>query len=50
MNRTGIIGRILRLLLGVFFVTEVYPVYMDVTLEGSLIRLGWTLALVFFMF
>jgi len=29
-------------------VTEVYPVYMDVTLEGSLIRLGWTLALVVF--
>ena len=48
MNRTGIFGRILRLLLGVFFVTEVYPVYMDVTLEGSLIRLGWTLALVVF--
>ncbi len=48
MTRTGIIGRILRLLLGIFFVTEVYPVYLDVTLEGSLIRLGWTLALVVF--
>lgn len=46
MNKTGFIGRILRLLLGIFFVTEVYSVYRDVTLEGSLIRLGWSLALV----
>jgi len=48
MNRTGWVGRILRLLLGIFFITEVYPVYRDVTLEGSLIRLGWTLALIIF--
>jgi hypothetical protein len=39
------IGRILRFALGVFFVTEVWPVYMDVTAEGVLIRLGWALAL-----
>jgi len=31
--------------LGVFFVTEVWPVYMAVTAEGALIRLGWALAL-----
>lgn len=48
LNKTGIIGRILRLSLGIFFVTEVYPVYLNVTLEGFLIRLGWTLALVVF--
>lgn len=39
------IGRILRFALGVFFVTEVWPVYMAVTAEGVLIRLGWALAL-----
>ncbi len=39
------VGRILRFALGVFFVTEVWPVYMDVTAEGVLIRLGWALAL-----
>ena len=39
INRTGLVGRILRLLLGIFFITEVYPVYRDVALEGSLS--GW---------
>jgi hypothetical protein len=47
-NKTHIIGRLLRLILGLFFVTEVYPVYRDVTTEGALIRLGWALALVAF--
>ena len=46
--KTRSIGRILRLILGLFFVTEVYPVYRDVTTEGALIRLGWALALVAF--
>ncbi len=46
INRTGLVGRILRLLLGIFFMTEVYPVYRDLSLEGSLIRLSWTLALI----
>ena len=39
------IGRILRLALGVFFVSEVLPVYMDVTMNGALIRLSWALGL-----
>ncbi|NER13486.1 hypothetical protein GWK08_08565 [Leptobacterium flavescens] len=38
-------GRILRFAFGVFFVTEVWPVYMDVTMDGALIRLGWALGL-----
>lgn len=42
------IGRILRFLLGVFFVSEVWPVYQDVTAEGALIRLGWAIGLVLF--
>ena len=47
-RKTRFIGRVFRLLLGVFFVTEVYPVYRDVPLEGALIRLGWTFALIMF--
>ena len=46
--KTRPIGRILRLALGIFFVTEVVPVYMEVTTEGILIRLGWALALLVF--
>ncbi len=42
------IGRILRFSLGIFFVYEVWPVYRDVTLEGSIIRLGWAVGLVLF--
>lgn len=48
MRKTLLFGRIFRLLLGIFFLTEVYPVYRDVTLEGAIIRLGWTLAIVIF--
>ncbi len=48
MRKTLLIGRILRLLLGIFFLTEVYPVYRDVTLEGAIIRLGWALTIVIF--
>jgi len=33
-SKTHPIGRILRLLLGIFLVTEVVPVYQDVTLDG----------------
>lgn len=40
LNKTRPIGRILRLILGIFFVTEVYPVFRDVTMAGGLIRLG----------
>ena len=46
--KTRPIGRILRLALGIFFVTEVVPVYMQVTTEGILIRLGWALTLLVF--
>lgn len=44
------VGRILRLLLGIFFVTEVWPVYNEVTMEGVFIRLGWALGLFLFYF
>ncbi len=46
--KTRPIGRILRLALGLYFVTEVVPVYIEVTTEGVLIRLGWALALLGF--
>ncbi len=48
ITKTRPIGRLLRLALGVFFVTEVVPVYLEVTFEGMLIRLGWALALFIF--
>lgn len=48
--KTKPVGRILRLALGVFFVTEVWPVYRDVTWEGILVRLGWALGLFLFYF
>lgn len=44
------VGRVLRFLLGVFFVTEVWPVYGDVTTEGMIIRLAWALGLFLFYF
>lgn len=47
-NKARPIGRMLRALLGIFFVTEVVPVYLEVTLEGALIRLGWSLVLIVF--
>ena len=46
--KARIIGRLLRFLLGVFFLTEVVPVYQDVTLEGALIRVFWALGLLLF--
>ncbi|MDH3711853.1 MAG: hypothetical protein OER04_18335 [Cyclobacteriaceae bacterium] len=42
------IGRVFRFCLGLFFVTEVWPVYQDVIWEGVLIRLGWAIGLVLF--
>ena len=47
-ERARIVGRILRAALGIFFVTEVWPVYEDVTPEGVFIRLGWAIGLVTF--
>lgn len=47
-KRARFVGRILRAALGIFFVTEVWPVYQDVTLEGAFIRLGWAIGLVVF--
>lgn len=44
--KTQVIGRLLRLALGIFFVSEVWPVYRDVTINGTFIRLGWALGLV----
>ena len=46
--KARIIGRILRLLLGIFFLTEVWPVYVAVTWQGAIERLAWALGLVIF--
>ncbi|SNS72339.1 hypothetical protein SAMN05421640_0996 [Ekhidna lutea] len=43
--KARMLGRIFRFLLGIFFVTEVWPVYRDVTWEGMLIRLTWAAGL-----
>lgn len=48
MMKARIFGRIFRFCLGAFFVTEVWPVYRDGSIEGALIRLGWVVSLVFF--
>jgi len=42
------VGRILRFAFGVFFVTEVWPVYAAVTAEGAIIRLSWAFGLLLF--
>ena len=47
-TQARMVGRILRLLLGVFFVTEVWPVYLAVSVEGSMIRAGWAVGLLLF--
>ena len=47
-EKARLFGRIFRLGLGIFFVTEVVPVYQAVTFEGSAIRVGWALGLVLF--
>lgn len=49
-NKTLPIGRIFRLVLGIFFVTEVWPVYRDVPWTGVGIRLTWAFGLVLFYF
>lgn len=46
VRKTMIVGRIFRFFLGVFFLTEVLPVYRDVTIEGAFLRLGWAVGLV----
>lgn len=48
MVKSGVLGRLFRFGLGLFFVTEVWPVYMAVTFDGVIIRLGWALGLVLF--
>ena len=50
MIKARTVGRIFRFCLGIFFVTEVLPVYRDVSPEGALIRLGWVLGLTSFYF
>ncbi len=42
------IGRILRILLGLFFIYEIHDVYLDVDLDGIIIRLSWAVGLVVF--
>jgi len=44
-TRALLFGRIFRFLLGVFFLTEVVPVYLAVDTQGVLIRLGWAVML-----
>ncbi|MDH3708762.1 MAG: hypothetical protein OER04_02675 [Cyclobacteriaceae bacterium] len=46
--KARLIGRIFRFGLGLFFVTEVWPVYGDVTSEGAFIRVLWALGLLVF--
>ena len=46
--KARIFGRLFRLGFGIFFATEVIPVYQAVDVEGIIIRLGWALALVIF--
>ncbi len=48
LSKARPIGRILRFILGVFFVTEVWPVYVAATTEGAIIRLNWALGLLAF--
>jgi len=48
MMKARIIGRLFRFCLGAFFVTEVWSVYRDGSVEGALIRLGWAVSLAFF--
>ena len=50
MNKTLPIGRILRFALGIFFITEIIPVYIAVDSEGIFIRLSWALGLILFYF
>lgn len=47
-NKVRLIGRVFRFGLGVYFVTEVWPVYKDVSWEGVFIRLSWTIGLLAF--
>jgi len=42
------VGRIFRFILGIFFITEVWPVYLSVTMEGILIRISWAIGLLLF--
>ena len=46
--KARMIGRIFRFCLGLFFVTEVWPVYRDVSWEGVFIRLSWAIGLLAF--
>ncbi|WP_420319075.1 hypothetical protein [Ekhidna sp.] len=46
--KARMIGRIFRFSLGLFFVTEVWPVYRDVSWEGVFIRLSWAIGLLAF--
>lgn len=48
LSKARPIGRILRFIWGIFFVTEVWPVYVAVTTEGAFIRLNWALGLLAF--
>lgn len=47
-TKARVVGRILRLGLGFYFVTEIWPVYRDVSWEGVFIRLSWALGLLAF--
>ena len=48
ITKAHLIGRIFRFGLGIFFVTEVWPVYQAVTQDGALIRLSWAIGILSF--
>ena len=47
-SKSRLLGRLFRLSLGVYFVTEIWPVYRDVSWEGVFIRLLWAVGLIAF--
>ncbi len=46
--KARLLGRVFRFCLGVYFVTEVWAVYLDVSWEGVFLRLSWALGLLVF--
>ncbi|MEP1032532.1 hypothetical protein [Ekhidna sp.] len=44
-TKSRLVGRIFRFCLGLFFVSEVWPVYVDVTWNGVIVRMLWAFGL-----
>ncbi len=47
-SKSRLLGRLFRLSLGLYFITEIWPVYRNVSWEGVLIRLSWAVGLLAF--